>query len=496
LAAGTYCVKVRGCAHESTGWYDLYVTVEEGEEDGDSEGTPVHVNVVLPYAGSGSIDAIDEDDFYCFTLSQPGLVTVDVDANQYGSSLDPVLELYDENGDEIAYGDDEDGYDPYLQEYLAAGSYCVKVRGYGHDSTGWYDLYVTVGEGEDDEEDDDQGTPVHVNVVLPYAGSGSIDAIEEDDFYCFTLSQPGVVTVDVDADQYGSSLDPVLELYDEDWDEIGYNDDTDDYDPYLDEYLVAGSYCVKVRGCAHESMGAYELYIAVDYDGTDDGIDSTPEYEEVDLPYSGSGSIDAIDENDFYCFYVTRPSVVTFDVDADQYGSSLDPVLELYNEDAERIAYNDDTDDYDPYLEEYLEIGAYCLNVRGCAHESTGWYELYITVDVDGEVDGSPSSPGYQDVDLPYSGSGSIDAIEEDNFYCFTLSQPGVVTFDVDADQLGSSLDPVLELYDENGDQIAYNDDTDGLDSYLEEYLEAGSYCVKVRGCAHESTGWYEFHIH
>jgi len=208
----------------------------------------------------------------------------------------------------------------------------------------------------------------------------------------------------------------------------------------------------------------------------------------VEIPAELSEEIEWANEDHMYWFYVYEASVVAFDVDAGQYGSSLDAVLELYDEYGVSLDYSDDWDGSDPYLEVSLLPGLYYVEVRGYSGESVGWYELYIDWSPDEGIDGI-------DVEIPASLSGSIDAIEEDDFYCFYVYEPGIVTFDVDAAQYESNLDAVLELYDGYGTEIAYNDDTDGHDPYLEVYLETGSYCVKVRGCGHDSTGWYELRI-
>jgi len=112
----------------------VYVMIGESEIDG--------IHVEIPTALSSSIETVDGNDFYCFYVYQPGLVTFDVDAVQSGSDLDAVLELYDEYGTSLDYSDDMDGYDPYLEVYLLPGLYYLEVKGYASTSIGWYDLWI------------------------------------------------------------------------------------------------------------------------------------------------------------------------------------------------------------------------------------------------------------------------------------------------------------------------------------------------------------------
>lgn len=61
-------------------------------------------------------------------------------------------------------------------------------------------------------------------------------------------------------------------------------------------------------------------------------------------------------------------------------------------------------------------------------------------------------------------GAGGVTSYE------ITAEEPGPVRIDV----IGRSGDPTLTVVDDDGSQLGFNDDTDGLDSSLELDLEAG----------------------
>ncbi len=71
----------------------------------------------------------------------------------------------------------------------------------------------------------------------------------------------------------------------------------------------------------------------------------------------------------------------------------------------------------------------------------------------------------------------------DEDYYAFSGNAGDPIVVDIDASAIGSSLDPVLHLYDTDGiTELAVNDDYDGLDSYLEYTLPAnGTYYLKVR---------------
>ena len=83
-------------------------------------------------------------------------------------------------------------------------------------------------------------------------------------------------------------------------------------------------------------------------------------------------------------------------------------------------------------------------------------------------------------------GNGSYGSKDVD-LYKFTLDSAGTVTLDVDAQAIGSSLDGYLRLFNFSGGEITYNDDHDGLDSYVSRLLSPGIYYVGVSGFSNTS---------
>ena len=79
-------------------------------------------------------------------------------------------------------------------------------------------------------------------------------------------------------------------------------------------------------------------------------------------------------------------------------------------------------------------------------------------------------------------GDGAYGAADVDLFG-LRVGAGATVTVDIDAHGIGTGLDPVLRLFNAAGRELAYNDDTHGLDSYLQLALPgAGDYYVGVSG--------------
>ncbi|MCA9078759.1 MAG: hypothetical protein KDA93_27290 [Planctomycetaceae bacterium] len=81
--------------------------------------------------------------------------------------------------------------------------------------------------------------------------------------------------------------------------------------------------------------------------------------------------------------------------------------------------------------------------------------------------------------DGPFGGTSG----DYDHFSVTGVASGDVITVDIDAQSIGSSLDSFVGIYNSAGILVAFNDDDDGLDSFLEFTAAApGDYTVVVRG--------------
>ncbi|MDB9374549.1 DVUA0089 family protein, partial [Nodularia sphaerocarpa] len=92
-------------------------------------------------------------------------------------------------------------------------------------------------------------------------------------------------------------------------------------------------------------------------------------------------------------------------------------------------------------------------------------------------------------IDFNFRNNRLVDQTEDVDMYSFELAAGDTVRIDIDAEQLGSTLDSVLRVFDAQGNQLAQSDDDGapdelfvaGVDSYLEFTAEtAGTYYVGV----------------
>lgn len=70
-----------------------------------------------------------------------------------------------------------------------------------------------------------------------------------------------------------------------------------------------------------------------------------------------------------------------------------------------------------------------------------------------------------------------------DYFAVFDVQAGEIIDFDIDARVLGSFLDPAITLFNQDGVEVAYNDDAGSLDSFLSyRAIEPGNYYLAVSG--------------
>lgn len=109
-----------------------------------------------------NVSATDDVDLFELQLNVGDQVVIDIDADEIGSTLDPILSVFTENGTLGLQNDDFDGLDSFI-EFTApfTGSYYVGVSSYANftydplvewsgagDSTGFYDLSIDVNPGD------------------------------------------------------------------------------------------------------------------------------------------------------------------------------------------------------------------------------------------------------------------------------------------------------------------------------------------------------------
>lgn len=317
----------------STGNYDLAINLAEVTEVEDPDDTIAEAiatnldNVGQAATFSNAIDTNSDVDLYQIQLDAGEGVTLDIDAATSGSNLDSLLRLFDANGNELAINDDRaapgedfslDSFIPFVAE--TTGNYYVGVSSLGNSnynpnsprtnlsqdsgiSSGNYDLNIEIVEIQPDNDPDNT---IAEAVDSGVSSNGQNSAVIENsitpqgdaDIFKLQLNEGDTITLNINASQQGTGLDPILRLFDESGNELAVNDDNEapGEGSSLDSYIeftasTTGQYYVGVSGFANFEYDAVNGSTNFDFDN----FSSTGDYE---LVINAFNNIEGTDSRD------------------------------------------------------------------------------------------------------------------------------------------------------------------------------------------------------
>jgi len=236
---------------------------------------------------SGVLDPAGDVDFWFLDLTAGEFLSVDVDANEAGSPLDPAIALFAPDGvTQIVTNDDFDGLDSRISHRITtSGRYYVAIKGFGNQG-GPEDSYainfgtVTCGTvGTEQEPNDGPGTATPI--AIGDSGSGEICARDANplgdvDYWAFTAQAGTTIELDVDAEELGVLSDPFLAAYASNGiTRLAFNDDEDGRDSRLQfSIITTGTYYAAVSTIADPGGNPfpYSLHVRLTAQGPGDPI--------------------------------------------------------------------------------------------------------------------------------------------------------------------------------------------------------------------------------
>ncbi len=209
----------------------------------------------------------------------------------------------------------------------------------------------------------------------------------------------------------------------------------------------------------------------------------------------------AEDDVDFFQVQLDAGDSLTIDIDAEINGSFLDSILRLFDSEGNEVAVSDDDPapgepflldsfisfnatasdtyfigvssfsnfDYDPFVADSGfgsggSTGEYTINIDLIA--GMDGFEPDDTINEANDTGLTSDNPGSFVADSFIGDSPNIAFAEDDvDFFQVQLDAGDRITIDIDTPV--SSLDSILRLFDSEGNEVAVNDDFNGLDSFI-----------------------------
>ena len=282
--------------------------------------------------GDNTIGTPENDvDFFEIPVASASRLILDIDADEFSSTLDSELRLFDEFGTELAFSDDTaaPGEPPTLDSYIefdttSGGLYYVGVSSFFNDdydpfvedsgtdglSTGDYTLEISALAFNDTiPEAFNTGltsTSPGVFTALRTIGDSNVGLPENDvDLFEFQLDDGDQVILDIDArNEFGSPLDSELRLFDASGTELALSDDdlgpgeSDNGELIRDSYIefVAPASGLYYAGVSSYENEGYDPFVA----GSGTNGFTTGDYEiviTVNSEASGARLDEALDFN-------------------------------------------------------------------------------------------------------------------------------------------------------------------------------------------------------
>ncbi|MEO0361486.1 MAG: pre-peptidase C-terminal domain-containing protein, partial [Pseudomonadota bacterium] len=255
-------------------------------------------------------------------------------------------------------------------------------------------------------------------------------------------------------------------------------------------FLDAGSYT--------QLTGAYALSAArLGAAPADDAPnDNTTTIRLADDGSARTGSIEAPGDRDRFILDVVEGAEYLISLRGSGSGALADPFLRIFDGESRQIASNDDGgEDRDSELVfEATSTGRIFVEAGAFGDDGTGRYAVSAERQ-SGAGAGDPPADDTSTARVEVDGTfdGELEVAGDRDWIGVELTGGGV--YDVSLAGFGdpSLADPLLRIIDPDGQQVALNDDFDGLDSRIESFVadQTGLFFVSAGSYADAGVGGY-----
>ncbi|MEB3334471.1 MAG: pre-peptidase C-terminal domain-containing protein, partial [Cyanobacteriota bacterium] len=284
----------------------------------------------------------------------------------------------------------------------------------------------------------------------------------------------------------GTLADPTLALRGATGSRLAFNDDVNGLNSQITyTATTAGTYFLDA-GAYSSGTGSYTL-LAIDTTPTDDFAANRTTTGVITIGGSATGVVDSNGDRDWFRLSLEAGITYRFNLNGD---TLADPTLALRSATGSRLAFNDDVNGLNSQITyTAATTGTYFLDA-GAYSSGTGSYTLLATSSTpdpsDDDFAATTATTGA--VTIGGNTTGLVNSGGDRDWFRVSLQAGRTYQFNLNADSLA---DPTLALRDGSGNQLAYNDDFNGLNSQLTYTATAAGTFFLDAGDFGSGTGSY-----
>ncbi len=448
--------------------------------DDFNQGVDTNGTVEVGAQVTGNLEKATDDDWLEVDLTAGHVYGISVKGkvSSEGTLLDPLLSLYNQNGDLLVNNDDGGAEtEPYI-EFTPANdqSFYVSISSYGTDETG-LGTYLLEVKDLGPALVDDFSSGASTKSILTFdertglaSVNGSLEFLGDVDWHAVDLTGRNTYIVDVSGNGETALEDPYLKIFDIDGNLVVSNDDGGTnsdarlrFSPQED-----GKYFIEASGYNNSLVGDYTVSLT-EIDAKKD-IQSNPSTNAtVAMGESFSGLLEFEGDRDWIKADLIAGSVYNVTLEGDQAPATddeqtlplEDPYLRLFDGRSNLIAENDDLNGRDSGLTNLSvdTTGTYFLSAGAYGDSGIGNYILNLTEQIFSAEDIPSAIITQYEVTEDLTLSNFLE-VRGDRDWIKATFETGK-SYEINL--YGSGVNPVsdtyLRLYDEQGNFITENDD-------------------------------------
>lgn len=424
----------------------------------------------VPINGSASanIDEAGDVDWFAVELQSGQQYAIDLEGapTDMGTLPDPYLFLFDGAGTELDWNDDggADFNSRLLFTPPTTGTYYVGAGAFGS-AVGTYTLTVAEYVAPPDDYPADATTTGRVTIGDPV--TGEIEAADDVDWFAVDMDPALSYRIDLEGAPTGagSLSDPYLYIFDANGNQLDWNDDGGEgfNSGITFRPPTAGTYYIGA-GAFAANTGTYRLSVS-EFVAPPDDYPADMSTAGV-APISGSvtGSIEVADDEDWFAVQLSADLMYTIDLEGSPTGGGdlSDPYLHVYDDAGNEIDWNDDGGEglnssltFSPPYSGTFYIGAAAFSTN------VGSYTLSVAEFVPPPDDYPADMTTIGTLSPGGSVVGEIEVADDEDW--FAIYMEAGISYAIDLEGvptgMGTLSDPYLYLYDEDGFEVAWDDD-------------------------------------